>query len=237
MKDTNALALEIGHTGPRVIEVQNALIKHGYPKIIPDGVFGKQTFKAVIDFQTKNGLVVDGVVGPLTASKLTEVTQEPVQVVHSLAVQKLPIVVKNTTKSMNEAFGDFRSPGFDSTYLTTVILPPAIFHDGKQRKAVVHKLIAPALEAVVADMVLAGLKFYSFDGSLNKRLMRGSKSKWSTHAWAASLDFDAALNPMGSKGKMDTRIVAIFDKHGFYWLGRRKRNSDPMHWQAALGYE
>lgn len=235
MRDTNALALEIGHTGPRVVEVQKALVKHGYDKIVPDGVFGKQTFRAVIDFQTKHGLVVDGVVGPLTASKLTEITAEPVQIIHSPALQKLPIEVKNTTKSMNEAFGDFRSPGFDSTYQTEVLLPPSLFHDGKQRKVTVHKMIAPALIAAVSDMVLAGLKFYSCDGGLYKRLMRGSKSKWSSHSWGTAVDFDASLNPMGSKPKMDKRIVDIFKKHGFVWGGDWKRK-DGMHMQGQSGY-
>ena len=35
-----------------------------------DGIFGPETFKALIKYQKNNGLVVDGVAGPITIASL-----------------------------------------------------------------------------------------------------------------------------------------------------------------------
>lgn len=58
-----------GDTGPEVRQVQMALRWFGY-SVAADGVFGKQTEKAVLHWQNANGLTVDGVVGPITAGSL-----------------------------------------------------------------------------------------------------------------------------------------------------------------------
>lgn len=59
--------------GDDVLMLQNALLELGYSELgIPDGSFGKLTDKAVRRYQEENGLVVDGVVGPLTWSTLFE---------------------------------------------------------------------------------------------------------------------------------------------------------------------
>src|SRR3954469_1917013 len=50
--------LRAGSTGPDVVRVQSALGQ------VPDGVFGPRTNAAVRVFQGRNGLVVDGIVGP-----------------------------------------------------------------------------------------------------------------------------------------------------------------------------
>ena len=39
-----------------------------------DGIFGLKTYAAVRDFQSKNGLVVDGIVGPKTLTALEKAT-------------------------------------------------------------------------------------------------------------------------------------------------------------------
>ncbi len=60
-----ASVIEKGDRGPKVVELQQAL------GIDPaDGVFGKQTRRAVKRFQRRNGLTADGVVGPATAQAL-----------------------------------------------------------------------------------------------------------------------------------------------------------------------
>lgn len=60
-----------GDKGDAVVELQSLLSKVGSTLQI-DGIFGTGTASAVRAFQTKNGLEVDGVVGPKTWTKLLE---------------------------------------------------------------------------------------------------------------------------------------------------------------------
>lgn len=54
----------------RWLQVQ--LNRHGY-KLIVDGVAGDYTIGAVLDFQMKHGLTIDGIVGPATRAKLLQI--------------------------------------------------------------------------------------------------------------------------------------------------------------------
>jgi peptidoglycan hydrolase-like protein with peptidoglycan-binding domain len=59
-----------GDTGQEVRAVQKLLKdKYGY-NINVDGIFGPDTSNAVKDFQSDNGLAVDGIVGPNTWREL-----------------------------------------------------------------------------------------------------------------------------------------------------------------------
>lgn len=55
-----------GSSGTIVTEIQRRLSAWGYYSGTLDGVYGYQTYIAVRSFQAKNGLAVDGVVGPQT---------------------------------------------------------------------------------------------------------------------------------------------------------------------------
>src|SRR5690606_9151338 len=72
------LPIRRGNTGPFVKEVQQDLIQAGFP--MPgygaDGSFGPATERAVMRFQKRYGLVVDGLVGPATIRKLEEVLRQ-----------------------------------------------------------------------------------------------------------------------------------------------------------------
>lgn len=59
-----------GDKGAQVRQIQQKLQQYGYFSGTVDGVFGKQTYDAVVRFQRKNGLKVDGVVGATTAAAL-----------------------------------------------------------------------------------------------------------------------------------------------------------------------
>lgn len=60
-----------GDQGQQVKEVQYVLISHGYVGVGPaDGIFGPKTDAGVRKWQRVNGLVVDGVVGPVTLASL-----------------------------------------------------------------------------------------------------------------------------------------------------------------------
>lgn len=61
--------LRRGDTGEDVRAIQEVLVKKG-AQIAIDGVYGRGTIAAVIDFQRRNGLVADGEVGRETRKKL-----------------------------------------------------------------------------------------------------------------------------------------------------------------------
>jgi N-acetylmuramoyl-L-alanine amidase len=71
------LPLKIGDRGPFVKEVQEDLIRAGFPlpKYGADGIFGEETERAVMAFQKQYGLHIDGLVGRETLTKLTEVVK------------------------------------------------------------------------------------------------------------------------------------------------------------------
>ncbi|NPV78072.1 MAG: hypothetical protein HPY59_17060 [Anaerolineae bacterium] len=57
--------------GNDIFQMQQRLFDLGYVQVgAPDGVFGPKTDQAVRLFQERNGLVVDGVVGPITWERL-----------------------------------------------------------------------------------------------------------------------------------------------------------------------
>lgn len=75
--DLDTTLIQRGDTGARVKKVQALLIYFHGISCGPDGVdgdFGRNTESAVEEFQTLSGLAPDGIVGPLTAVDLLEVT-------------------------------------------------------------------------------------------------------------------------------------------------------------------
>ena len=66
----DAAVVAWGDKGDQVTLIQQKLKQYGYFSGTVDGVFGKQTYDAVVWFQRKNGLKVDGVVGESNAAAL-----------------------------------------------------------------------------------------------------------------------------------------------------------------------
>ena len=71
--------LKKGMRGDDVRRMQEMLIQLGYGQLLqPDGAdgdFGNNTYNAVVQFQMKNGLYVDGEAGPDTLGKMIEIMQ------------------------------------------------------------------------------------------------------------------------------------------------------------------
>lgn len=61
--------VRLGSSGPRVVQVQQALRSLGYT-LAADGIFGPRTDAAVRTFQASRNLVADGIVGPRTSAAL-----------------------------------------------------------------------------------------------------------------------------------------------------------------------
>ena len=71
-RSNNSKFIDLGDRGSKVAEVQKQLISKGFslPGYGSDGVFGVETEKAVKAFQKQQGILVDGIVGPITFQKL-----------------------------------------------------------------------------------------------------------------------------------------------------------------------
>ncbi len=70
LETSNAQTLAWGSSGEDVRLAQSRLKQWGYLDGSIDGVYGKDTYNAVIKFQKTNGLKADGVIGPATRNAL-----------------------------------------------------------------------------------------------------------------------------------------------------------------------
>lgn len=98
--------LAIGSRGDDVLKLQQQLRAAGY-NIAADGAFGAQTQAAVKDYQQRNGLLVDGIVGSQTMGKLNGTTNTPT----SPAVS-----VSGAGNSGGSNLGSVATPGYNSPY-------------------------------------------------------------------------------------------------------------------------
>lgn len=69
-RDLETILLKWGSRGDNVFVVQDKLKRWGFYDGNIDGVYGNKTMQAVIKFQKKHGLKVDGIVGDQTAKAL-----------------------------------------------------------------------------------------------------------------------------------------------------------------------
>lgn len=138
--------------------------------------------------------------------------------------------------------GDRPDPKWESQFMVSAKMPFAMPIDWAPQHSAssirCHKLIAPLLQNVFADIVAKGLQksVKTYGGGYNWRMKRG-QSKPSTHSWGIAIDLNARTNAMGTRGDMDPALVALFEGYGFTWGGRWSgANKDPMHFQYCSGY-
>jgi len=91
--NAKASLLTLGSSGSDVKLLQTSVNKKGY-KLTVDGFFGQSTVNAVKDYQNKNGLKADGVVGPATLSKLNAKVISPAK---PITPTKPPLVTPPVT--------------------------------------------------------------------------------------------------------------------------------------------
>lgn len=166
---------------------------------------------------------------------------------YSLIGKKEP--VKKTMLTDEQIIKKYGQPG-DPANFTILDLPYPMRIAWDTSKTVnriqCHKLIAPKLKALFDDLLshyglqkIQELGIDLFGGCVNIRMQRGSKTKWSRHAWGIAVDLDPARNALKTKWK-DAQfskpeykfMVDAFHKHGFIGYGP-ERNYDAMHWEIA----
>ena len=148
---------------------------------------------------------------------------------------------KDTQAARNAFYGD-PGRGDIASQMVPVVPPFAMYYEGRRVKAIqFHRKAAPALQAALqeiwdycqhdqAKVDAAGVSKYA--GAYNPRMVRGSKTKWSNHAYAAAIDLNPDKNALGvKKGTMPQFVVDAFCRQGAMWGGWYKDRADWMHFE------
>lgn len=148
---------------------------------------------------------------------------------------------KDTQAARNAFYGD-PGKGEIPAQMVPVVPPFAMYYEGRRVKSLLfHRKAAPALLAALneiwdycgrdqARIDAAGVSKYA--GAYNHRLVRGSKFKWSNHAYAAAIDLNAGENALGvKKGTMPQFVVDAFCRQGAMWGGWYNQRPDWMHFE------
>jgi len=194
---------------------------------IVDGIFGKHTKQAVIQFQKDNGLNADGIVGLETWSKLFSYNEIP---------KKPKLFIPESRNQLRELFGNPLIIGYWKSYGGFCTTPLSLNHcfpyQWKGSNGFwCNKFLIPKFKNVYAKIVRNKLqsKLVSFDGCYALRNTRG-KNRLSMHSWGIAMDHNAKTNRLGIVGDMDLGIVKAFKSEGFFWGGDFRR-PDPMHFE------
>jgi hypothetical protein len=149
---------------------------------------------------------------------------------------------QDTQAARNAFYGD-PGKGQIASQMVPVVPPFEMYYDGKRVKSIqFHKKAAPALLAALneiwdycqhdqAKVDASGVSKYS--GAYNPRKVRGSATKWSNHAYAAAIDFNAEENGLYAKGNMPLFVIDAFCRQGWKWGGDYTGRKDPMHFEAV----
>jgi peptidoglycan hydrolase-like protein with peptidoglycan-binding domain len=253
--------LRRGSEGDDVRRWQHFLLGQNLLEGGVDGRFGPLTEKATRTFQQRNGLEVDGTVGPLTCAAALQNGFDPgftdPQGGTSGADWPPPPIfaplISNAER--REMFGAFRferiSPSGDdirilenweAENIVPVMLPQlrGVAGAPESGRIRVHKLAAKQVEELFAAWERDGLisLVRSWAGSFVPRYVRGSSTNLSNHAWGTAFDINAEWNARGALPALRGRtgsvreLVPRANDLGFYWGGHFSRR-DGMHFEIA----
>ncbi len=219
-----------GSSGSEVEVLQARLRELGFYGGKIDGDFGPITERGVLLFQKANALKQDGIVGPQTWNAL-EIKEAPI------SDSNAPKRPRNYTE-VESIFGDPLTAGWSNANLAFCEVAPIlkafpIKKGSTERGFYCHKLLVSVFQKVFEEIVLSGLteEIKTFDGCFNIRKIRGSRTTMSLHSWAIAIDLNYKGNELGNANpEMHPEVIAIFEKHGFYWGGNFKR-PDGMHFE------
>lgn len=222
--------LRVGCKGEDVRQLQTRL--NEFYETIIDGDFGPDTKSSVESFQDDNGLNVDGVVGPITWTKLFG-TPPPEEEVPDLLMQS----------DLKKIMGDPADPAFRANWIVWIDLHDYVAHGliPSTGLSILNKragfygnkwLKDPMLEAMELLKERGFIKEWkTFDGCWVVRKMKGGNS-WSIHSWGMAVDINAAWNPFNSqKHQLSDGFVNCFADAGFECGGWWNSPKDWMHFQ------
>lgn len=163
---------------------------------------------------------------------------------------KLIKLIRPMTLTDAQIIAKYGQPGdVDNFTVITLPYPMRIAWDTNKTvtKMQCHKLAADRFYKVFLELLnhyglsnIQRLGIDLFGGCVNVRLQRGSKTKWSRHAWGIAIDLDPSRNQLKTKWK-DAQfskpeykeMINIFYRNGFINYGVEK-NYDAMHFELCL---
>jgi hypothetical protein len=239
--------------GPLVLDWQEFLVSVGYDIGSLDGIFGSKTDAATRDWQARNGLESDGIVGDDSFAKARTLGFKPSAA--EIWYPPRPSFGSPTPAQVKQMFGEFdfeKTSGGEIRILgnwvaqniVTVEIKqiaglPGAPADGKIR---FHRKGAAQLKALFEAFESEGLNnlVISWAGSFYPRLVRKSTSTLSNHSWGTAFDINAKQNwldeqpaRVGQKGSL-LKLVPIANSFGFFWGGHYKKRLDGMHFELAV---
>jgi len=149
---------------------------------------------------------------------------------------------KDNQSSRNAFYGD-PGKGEIGPQMVPVVPPFAMYYEGKRIKNIqFHRKAASSLLAALNEIWdyygrdqkkidAAGLSRYN--GAYNHRMVRGSSTKWSNHAYAAAIDINADENGLFAQGNIPQPAIDAFLRQGWMWGGYYSGRKDPMHFEAV----
>lgn len=184
------------------------------------------------------GLKVDGVAGLLTRAGIREYLRK------LMPAKRFP--TRTEIAQNNSIFGRHGTGNYNPP-TTTIILPFTVYYESSPvLKIAPHEKAADAFRGFFQRLAElypttqsrsdAGVTTY--DGLYNPRLMRGSSTTWSMHAWGIAIDLNANENLLKyswpTQGTMPLEVMECAAKEGLWSLGGME-NRDAMHFEATSG--
>lgn len=192
-----------GSRGKDVLELQRYL--HKYWSLVPDGSFGQNTENAVMAAQKALGLKADGVVGPITREAFVKDGADGLA--GTVYSDGRPTDYRPLSQAEKVALfglaldGDGNAPSGFSKNLVTLQLGHWFPDIDGVKSVQVHRLVERQWRAFFQDVVDAGLasRVISCAGGYVPRMVRGSKTTMSSHAFGTAIDFNAQWNWLGNE--------------------------------------
>lgn len=224
-----------------------------------DGVFGPKTEEAVRSFQLRYNLIPKGVADLATFRTMNANynAQFNLKSYHEVARPLNTLDYISNDAEKKRLFGSFtyrhvpvaNNPeriiidrAWVQDNITDVYIPQLVGVYGYHNKGHIkfHKKCVKQLKGLWQDIEDHGYLPYvkTYAGSWVPRLVRGSKTRLSNHAYGTAFDINATWNGLGREpagfGKPGTvmDIVPLAEKWGFYWGGFWNR-PDGMHFEVS----
>lgn len=239
-----AQALTYGEKSEAVQKIQERLARLGYLMTEPDGNFGKDTVTAVKLFQSKNGLIADGYVGPSTKAELFSSGAQP----NALTIGDSGDSVSRIQRKLvslgylKKATGYY---GSDTEYAVKAFQKRnGLTGDGKAGRKTIAAINADDPHGPSSSYKFPGTSSSSSGGSTSGGSGSGSSaSSNSGGSTTGSLDtlISVALSKKGSRYVTGAKGPNTFDCSGFvYWClnqaGVKQGYMTSKNWRSVSKY-